>query len=995
MTCNMEGRYLNRVELHCHTGFSEMDGTASVKEVIDFAINQGMTSVAFTDHGNVMAYPEIQNYCEHRDGFKPIYGMEGYIVNDIDLLGKNLSDSLDESIHTNVVVVDLETTGFSPLTEEIIELSAVKIVGGKIADRFQTLVKPAKVIPGKINELTGICNHMVQNAESIDSVLPKFLEFIGEDIIVAHNAPFDISFIEESAMRLGIQFNYRSMDTVALSRLIWPELNRHTLDSVMNVCGVNADNRHRASDDAQATAEIYLKMVEILTERGIKTIGEIIDLLDGSEEVIRKCRTYHITILAKNMNGIRTLYKLVTDSNLKYFNKRSRIRLSDLLKNRENLLIGSACEAGLLGQAIRSAKSTKDINEIASIYDFLEVQPSNELLWMIKNDSEDSVNSEEDIRRYTSRIIKLGESLNKLVVATSDVHYLRPENAISRSVIMEDLGFDNPTEVSNLYFRSTEEMLAEFSYLGDDKAYEIVVENTNQIAGQIEYIKPLDYKRVLYNHKGDFEKLVALCSVGIKKKYGEQATIDNISEAVRIRLNKELAAIKESGTSYYYLWFYYLIHDNKLNPAQYNLRGSSASLLVNYLLEISHVNPLDFEVPLHSEFFLGIKGDKYPDIDMNFDSKVWADVIETTKRLPGIKTAYRAGTIATISDYKANQMIEWYEDYCEKLSDEQKTIVKDNLSSVVRCRGMHPGGMIMVPEGVDELTYAPLDMDEDRNEISFQYDYHSIDHIFEKVDILRHDTCSLNARLYEATGYYPTDEDIKSDEVMSLFFSSEGLGIPQGKNYGTKSGLLAIPGFMNEFMLMLVDTLQPKNYSELVRLEAISHGTDTWLENGEVLLADGKATIANMIGTREDVFETMMAYGIDRETAFAIAEDVRKGKMSNGRMKAELLEVLRMSEVPDWYIWSCGKVKYLFPRAHAAEYVQMELRSLYYKLHYPEVFYPLFFEIYGSDKLKEYYAMGEEGLDAMNYYLMTENTATLEDMYFYKTWNEYHMRKSL
>ena len=621
------------------------------------------------------------------------------------------------------------------------------------------------------------------------------------------------------------------------------------------------------------------------------------------------------------------------------------------------------------------------------------MQPANELLWMIKNDSEDTVNSEEDIKRYMARIIELGERLNKLVVATGDVHYLRPENAISRCVIMEELGFDNPTEVNNLYFRSTEEMLEEFSYLGDDKAYEIVVENSNKIAEQIEYIKPLDHKRVSYNRAGDDERLESLCYRGLKRVYGEQATIDNVAADVKARLMDELATIKENEYAYYYLWFYDLIHDNKLNPSQYNLRGSSASMLVCYLLEISHVNPLDSEAPLHREFFQGIRGDKAPDIDMNFDSKVWENLLESSKQLVGLKTAYRAGTIATISDWKAQQMIKWYEEYDEEISDEQKEIVKKDLECSVIKRGMHPGGMVMIPEGIDEISYAPLDMDEDRTEVSFQFDYHNVDHIFDKVDILKHDTCSLNARLYEATGYYPTDEDIKSEEIMSLVISCEGLGIPQGKNYGMKSGLLAIPGFMNEFMLMLVDTLQPKTYSELVRLEAISHGTDTWLENGEVLLADGKATISNMIGTREDVFETMMTYGIDRETAFAIAEDVRKGKMSNGRMKAELYEAIRMSEVPDWYIWSCGKVKYLFPRAHAAEYVQMELRTLYYKLHYPEVFYPLFFEIYGSDKLKEYYALGEDGLDAMNYYLMTDNTATLKDMYFFKTWNEFRIRK--
>ena len=533
--------------------------------------------------------------------------------------------------------------------------------------------------------------------------------------------------------------------------------------------------------------------------------------------------------------------------------------------------------------------------------------------------------------------------------------------------------------------------------MGDDKAYEIVVENTNKIAEQIEYIKPLEHKRASYSREDDFRKLEELCYKGIKYIYGEQATIESVSESVITRLNNELSAIRENENAYYYLWFHDLIHNNNLNPSQYNLRGTSASMLVCYLLEISHVNPLDLDVPLHSEFFLGIKGDKYPYIDMNFDSGVWEELLDSSKKLPGIKTAYRAGTIATTSDWEADRMIKWYEEYDEELSDEQKSIVKKDLECVVRKRGMHPGGMVLVPEDVDELIYTPLDMDEERKEVSFQFDYHSVDHIFDKVDIFCHDTCSLNARLYEATGYYPTDEDIKSDEILSLVTNCEGLGIPQGKNYGIKSGLLAIPGFMDEFTLMLIDTLQPKTMAELVRFEAMSLGTNTWLKNGELLFADGKATIANMIGTREDVFETMLAYGIDRESAFSIAEDVRKGKMYSGRMKPELREKMIMAGLPDWYIRSCEKVRYLFSRAHAAEYVQMELRTLYYKLHYPEVFYPLFFDQYGNEKFKEYYAMGEDGFDAMNYYLMTEKTATSKYMYFlyfYKAWNEFRIRKA-
>ena len=490
----MGKKYKNRVELHCHTVYSTEDGTASIEDIINFAMREGMTSVAFTDHGNVSAYPEIQQCCELREGFKPIYGMEGYVVNDIDLLGENLYGSEEISIDTDVVVVDLETTGFSPLTEEIIEIAAVRITNGQIADKFHTFVRPSKVIPEHISTLTGIDDLMVKDADTIENILPEFLEFIGNSIIVAHSAQFDLGFIEESAIRSDIPFNYRSIDTVTLSRLIWPKLKRHSLDALMGICSVSADNRHRAIDDAVATAKVYLKMIEKLKKKGLKTIGDIIGSIADCDEIIRSCPSYHITILAKNKQGISDLYKLVTDSNLRYFNSRPRISISDLLNKRDNLLIGSACEAGLLGRSIRSTASYRRIEKIASAYDFLEIQPESELLWMVENPREDNIHSVEDIRNYTDRIIELGEKLHKTVVAISDVHYLKLEDAVSRSAMMANLGYEDPTRVDNLYFRSTEEMLQEFSYLGDDKAYEIVVENSNKVAEQIDFIRPLGHE---------------------------------------------------------------------------------------------------------------------------------------------------------------------------------------------------------------------------------------------------------------------------------------------------------------------------------------------------------------------------------------------------------------------------------------------------------------------------------------------------------------------
>ena len=511
------------------------------------------------------------------------------------------------------------------------------------------------------------------------------------------------------------------------------------------------------------------------------------------------------------------------------------------------------------------------------------------------------------------RIIELGEKLDIPVVATSDVHYFRPENAISRCVLKEYM----PQSIDYLYFRTTEEMLNEFKCLSDDKAYEVVIENTNKIAEQIEYIKPLEHKKVDYSHNSDFERLELLCYEALNRVY-----VEGVPAEAKSRLNDELCNIREHENAYYYLWFYDLIHNNKLNKTQYNLRGCAASSFVCFLLGISHVNPLDEDVPLYNEFFMGINGDKEPDIDINIDADIWGQVLKSVENLTGIKKAYRAGYIKTLDDNAIEKKIIDYDSSYFMLSEEIKSIVRNDLTNIVTGIGFRPGGLIMIPD-IDESVYSPLVLDEETGETSLMFDYYSLDHIFEKIDILKHDNCTLNAKLYAETGYYPTDQEIKSEQLLSLLTSVD---------------LSDVSSLGNPFMQGLIHELKPKNFSELVKVEAISHGTNTWLDNGQILFNDGKATLKNMIGTREDVFEMMLSHGIDRVTAFAIAEDVRKGKMALGKMKPELREVMNNAGLPDWYIWSCEQVRYLFPRAHAAEYVQMELRSLYYKIHYPEIY---------------------------------------------------------
>ena len=885
----------NRVELHCHTGYSVEDGTASVMDIVDFAVNNDMTAVAFTDHANVMAYPEIQRCASRSEGLKPIYGVEAYVVNDIDMLGENLDKALTERFDKDVVVFDIEVTGFSATTNDIIEMGAVKIHDGQIVDRFYSFVKPNEALSEKIIELTGITNEQLEDADSIDVVLPRFLKFSEGSILSAFNSDFALEFIKVASNRLNIPFVFISIDTFELSKMLFPTLSVYSFINVAEACSVEIES----CNTSDVSAEMYLKMVEMLKADGLETIGAVIERFTGNPNVINHSKSYHMTVLAKNMAGVQSIYKLVTDSNRYYNYKKPSIRLSEILANRENLLIGSACEAGILCNYILMGKTNEIVEKIAAIFDFLEIQPTSEI-------------------NINKRIIEIGRKFDIPVVATSDVHYLRPENAISRCVLKEYRGIEDADSIDNLHFRTTKEMLEEFEWLGEEKAYEVVIENTNKIAEQIEYITPLECKKVNYNKDGDYERLELLCSDSTNHVYA-----NSVPDDAKNRLSEELNIIKEQGKAYYYLWFYDLLHDNNLNKTQYSLRGCGAGSLVCFLLGISHSNPLDKDVPLYSEFFMGINGDKDPDIDINIDADIWKQVYKSLEHLSGIKKTYRASFSSTFDGATIEKMISDYESSYKKLTDDEKIVIRDDLLNTITGTSLRSGGNIMIPEGVDDNIYSPLIIDNETGETTLAFDNHSIDHIFDKVDILRNEKCSLIDKLYKATEYYPSDEEIKDESLIKNVAELKDIDISE---------------FSNPFMQELIKILKPRNYAELVKLEAIGHGTNTWLENGEVLFAEGKATLENLIGTREDVFEMMLLHNIDSPTSYLIAEDVRKGKMALGRMKPELREAMNNAGLPDWYIWSCEQVKYLFPRAHAAEYVQMELRLLHYKIHYPEIY---------------------------------------------------------
>ena len=980
-----------RVELHCHTTMSSMDGVASPKEVVEFAKKNGMKAVAITDHGNILAHQELPHYLDKDDEFKIIYGMEGYVVNDMAPIFEGSSADGVKTIGSNVVVVDLETTGFSPVEDEITELAVVKIVDGKLSEEFSCLVNPGKHIPENITELTGIGDEDVKDAEGIEVMLPKFLDFIGDSVIVSHNASFDMGFIIEKAKTLGIEVRNSEIDTLTFARALINDVTRYALASLADYFDVDYKNCHRAVDDTRIAAQVYLKLINLAREHGVSSFEEL-NLIknDNFAEFAKKLPAYHISILAKNEKGREALCELVSMSNLEYYRVKPQIPLSELLARRDGLLLGSACEAGMLGAAIWDKKPDWEIEKIAAIFDYLEVQPLINNMWHTKEIGSYKYADIDQLEEFNRRIITLGEKLSIPVVATSDVHFLRPEDGIIRSVVQCEYGFSGYDNQNGLFFRTTEEMINSFIFEGysEEKAYEIVVENSHLIADQIEKMNPICNRKFNVFIDGAADRLTDLCESRLIEKYSGDRL-----EAAKERLAYELKRITENDFSSIYILWYELLKKNAVKEWQYSLRGSAASSIVCYLLGISHVDPLDEEVPLYAEFFQGFKGDKEPDIDMNFDEVIWKRVIDSTKLLPGVQDAIRATYQSYPSDEDVDSWIEYYEKRETYLEDDEKERIKQACKNVLCDNGIfNPCGVMLIPEGVDVNKCVPFDMDIDRTEKTIHFQYYSVDHMFHKFDILAHPTCTMNSKMAEMTGYYPSDEDIRNQEIIELFLNNKGLVGENGNIIGEQTGMLAVPGFMNEFMIKLLKDLKPSTFGELVKVECLSHGTNAWEKNAEILVRDDKADISSLIATREDVFETLLSYGMDREEAFRIAEGVRKGLFSRGRTKAEYKQSMINHGVPDWFIWSCEQVRYLFPRSHGAEYVQMELRSLYYKLHYPELYYKVFFETYAPDKVKEYYANGIGDFSEYEMEVLSDKKATMEELYFLNVWREMNSR---
>ncbi|MDE6313890.1 MAG: PolC-type DNA polymerase III [Lachnospiraceae bacterium] len=993
-----------RVELHCHTKMSDMDGVSDVKDIIKRAMKWGHRAIAITDHGVVQAFPDANHAVPHDSDFKVIYGVEAYLVDD---LKEIVEGSQNQDLQGNFVVFDLETTGFSPEKNKIIEIGAVKVEQGKITDRFSGFVNPKEPIPFKIEKLTGINDNMVVDAPEIHEILPKFLEFCEGCVMVAHNAGFDMSFIKKNCENLGIQRNFTSVDTVALARMLLPSLNKHTLDAVAKVLGVSLENHHRAVDDAQATAHIFLKFMPMLEERDVKTMDDINNISILSEKRVKKLPYYHAIILAQNDVGRVNLYRLISYSHLNYFNRKPRIPKSLYLKYSEGLLIGSACEAGELYQAILNGRPQEEITRLVEFYDYLEIQPLGNNMFMLESDRS-PVDSIEELKNINRRIVKLGEEFNKLVVATCDVHFLDPEDEVYRRIIMAGNGFKDADNQAPLFLRTTDEMLKEFMYLGEDKAKEIVITNTNKIADMIEKISPVRPDKCPPVIPNSDKMLRDICYDKATEIYGE-----HLPEIVKERLERELNSIISNGFAVMYIIAQKLVWKSNEDGYLVGSRGSVGSSFVATMSGITEVNPLPphyickechysdfnsedvkkyagaagcdmpdkncpvcgapmikdgYDIPF--ETFLGFKGNKEPDIDLNFSGDYQGKAHRYTEVIFGEGQTFRAGTIGTLADKTAFGYVKnYYEERGQHKRNCEISRIVEGCTGIRRTTGQHPGGIIVLPLGEEIYSFTPVqhpanDMTTDI--ITTHFDYHSIDHNLLKLDILGHDDPTMIRMLEDLTGIDAKKIPLDSPEVMSLFQSTKALKIEPEDIGGCPLGSLGIPEFGTDFVIqMLVDT-KPKSFSDLVRISGLSHGTDVWLGNAQTLIEEGKATISTAICTRDDIMTYLIYQGVESELSFTIMESVRKGK----GLKPEWEQVMTENGVPDWYIWSCKKIKYMFPKAHAVAYVTMAWRIAYCKIFYPLAYYAAFFSIRATAFSYELMCQGKEKL---NYFIADYN----------------------
>ncbi len=1008
-----------RVELHCHTKMSDFDGVSEAKDIVKRAYGWGHRAIAITDHGVVQGFTDAYHVWEDlwkaekgkckdqgkeppdkQDFFKVIYGVEAYLVDD---LKEIVTGDKGGTLEDDFVVFDIETTGFSPVNNRIIEIGAVKVCGGQVTERFSTFVNPQVPIPFEIEKLTGIRDDMVTDAPLIEEVLPRFLEFCRGAILVAHNAGFDMSFMLENARRQGLPMEHPYIDTVGIARVLLPNQAKHTLDAVAKTLNISLENHHRAVDDAECTAWIFVKLIQMLEEKDIHTLAQLNALGAASADLVKKAPTYHAIILAKNDLGRINLYRLVTESHLTYYASRHpRIPKSLIQKYREGLILGSACEAGELYRALLDGQSDMQIARIVNFYDYLEIQPTGNNKFMIKSDRIRNIDSMEDIQEMNRRIVKLGEQFHKPVVGTCDVHFLDPEDEVYRRIIMAGRGFEDADEQAPLFLHTTEEMLEEFDYLGSDKAYEVVVKNTNMIADMVEVIAPVRPDKCAPVIEDSDKTLTKICYDKAHEIYGPE-----LPEIVEARLKKELHSIITNGFAVMYIIAQKLVWKSVEDGYLVGSRGSVGSSFVATMAGITEINPLsphyyctkchyvDFEEedvkayggkagvdmpdkncpvcgePLHKdgfdipfETFLGFKGDKEPDIDLNFSGEYQSKAHKYTEVIFGAGQTFRAGTIATLADKTA---FGYVKNYFEERNRHRRKSEMERLAmgvaGVRRSTGQHPGGIVVLPFGQDINSFTPVqhpanDMETDI--VTTHFDYHSIDHNLLKLDILGHDDPTMIRMLQDLTGVDPLTIPLDGQEVMSLFQNTDALGITPDQIGGTKLGILGIPEFGTDFAMQMVIDAQPKAFSDLVRISGLSHGTDVWVGNAKDLIMSGTATISTAICTRDDIMIYLIQMGVESSLAFTIMESVRKGK----GLKDDWIAAMKEKDVPDWYIASCKKIKYMFPKAHAAAYVMMAWRIAYCKVHYPLAYYGAYFSIRAKAFSYELMCQGKARLEA-------------------------------
>ena len=999
-TPRLDNSMEKRVELHCHTKMSDMDGVSDVKDIIKRAKAWGHKAIAITDHGAVQAFTDAYHSVSPEDDFKVIYGVEAYLVDD---LKEIITNSKNQSLDDSYVVFDLETTGFSPNTCKIIEIGAVKVENGVITERFSEFVNPQVPIPFKIEELTGIRDDMVMGAETIEEILPRFMEFCEGCVMIAHNAEFDMSFIRKNCMDLDIPCDHTVGDTVAMARILLPALHRFKLDTVAKALKISLENHHRAVDDAECTAHIFVKFIEMLKERHIETLNDLNSLGATSVDTVKKLPTHHAIILAQNEVGRINLYRLVSESHLTYYAKRPRIPKSLYLKYKEGLCIGSACEAGELYQAILNGRPQEEIARLVNFYDYLEIQPLGNNMFMLESDKA-PVETIEELQEINRKICRLGEEFHKPVVATCDVHFLDPQDEVYRRIIMAGKGFKDSDDQAPLYLRTTEEMLAEFEYLGSEKAREVVITNPNKIAAMCERIEPVRPDKCPPVIENSDQMLRDICYNKAHEMYGEE-----LPPIVQERLERELNSIISNGYAVMYIIAQKLVWKSNEDGYLVGSRGSVGSSFAATMSGITEVNPLrphyyckkchysdfdskevlayagrsgcdmpdkncpvcgepltkdGFDIPF--ETFLGFKGNKEPDIDLNFSGDYQGKAHRYTEVIFGEGQTFRAGTIGTLADKTA---FGYAKNYYEERGIAKRNCEIDRIVQgcvgIRRTTGQHPGGIIVLPVGEEIYSFTPVqhpanDMETDI--ITTHFDYHSIDHNLLKLDILGHDDPTMIRMLEDLTGIDAQQIPLDEPTVMSLFLNTSALGVEPEDLGGCPLGSLGIPEFGTDFVIqMLIDT-KPQSFSDLIRISGLSHGTDVWLGNAQTLIEEGKATISTAICTRDDIMIYLIGMGLESELSFTIMESVRKGK----GLKDEWIEEMKAHDVPDWYIWSCQKIKYMFPKAHAAAYVMMAWRIAYCKVYYPLAYYAAYFSIRATAFNYELMCQGKEKL---NYFI--------------------------